>query len=67
MVNRAAIILRYDYCQNKIADIHEAGSHNCWTHMKTMMGLDANPLNTHFSMEGFANSVAGGDCEPLAN
>ena len=58
-VNRAASKLKYNFYQTQIAAMNESGYHDCWKHMKTIMGLKT---NGNSCMQGLAKKTTDSDC-----
>ena len=63
-VNHTASKLRHEIYQTHIASLTEAGSHDWWKHMKTIMG---HKTNGNSSMQGIADKIANGDYGILAD
>ena len=63
-VNHTASKLRHAFYQTHIASLTEAGSHDWWKHMKTIMGHKTSGKS---SMQGVADKIANGDYGILAD
>ena len=63
-VNHTASKLRHDFYQTRIASLTATGSHDWWTHMQTIMGLNT---SGNACMQGVANKIANGDYGILAD
>ena len=63
-VNHTASKLRHEFYQTHIASLTEAGSHDWWKHMKTIMWHKTSGKS---SMPGIADKIANGDYGILAD
>ena len=63
-VNRAAVRLRKEFYQAKVATLSESSTREWWSHMKSLMGTTS---NNDAEMQGLANNLCEGNIEVLAN
>ena len=63
-VNRAAVRLRKEFYQAKVATLSESSTREWWRHMKSLMGTTS---NNDAEMQGLANNLCEGNIEVLAN
>ena len=63
-VNRAAVRLRKEFYQAKVATLSESSTREWWRHMKSLMGTTS---NNDAEMQGLANNPCEGNIEVLAN
>ena len=63
-VNRAAVRLRNEFYQAKVATLSESSTREWWRHMKSLMGTTS---NKDAEMQGLTNNLCEGNIEVLAN
>ena len=63
-VNRAAVRMRKEFYQAKVATLSESSTREWWRHMKSLMGTTS---NNDAEMQGLANNLCEVNIEVLAN